>query len=67
MSEGITNVEGESAGDLEGDVDGLAENESGDVIKVGMVVVMEGRGKGDWKMENLLMLVFWRRSSPKGR
>ncbi len=28
MLEGITNVEGESTGDLEGDVDGLAEDAS---------------------------------------
>ncbi len=44
MSEGITNVEGEPAGDSDGDVDGLAENESGDMIKAGLVVLTD-RGK----------------------
>ncbi len=45
--DGITNVEGEAASDLEGDVDGLAEKENGDVIEAGLVVVTKGRGKGD--------------------
>ncbi len=57
VSEGITDAEGESAKNFEGDINGSAENESGEVIKVGVVVVLEGGGKGDSKMENILMLM----------
>ncbi len=55
--EGITDAEGKSAGESEGDVNGSAENESGDVIKAGLVVVLEGWGKNDSKMEKFLMLM----------
>ncbi len=50
MAEGITNVDGKSTCDTEGDIDGLAEDEGGDMVEAGLVVVLEVWGMGDYHM-----------------
>ncbi len=52
----LVSREGENTVDSEGYVDGLAEDESGDLIEAGLVVVPEGGGVDDCKMEYSLYM-----------
>ncbi len=54
--EGVTDVDGKDVGDMERDIDGIAEGEGGEMVKAWAVVLLQFWCKLDCSIEQCLVV-----------